>query len=108
MAFLIFNINGHILFPRVKSFYEFVKECIKKTHPFVSCDNINQYLNEPLLKKLTVHPLYSINYYNYLDNKEADYLPDLCNVVGCTMSFFREKINQEAETVDIVNNQFIE
>lgn len=84
-----------------ENFYKI--SCLLFDNP-VSCDNIDQYLNEPLQIKLPAHNFYSRNYPDFLDDKDAHYYPELCTVVGTVMDDYREKNNQETETAYNVNN----
>jgi hypothetical protein len=64
----------------------------------VSCDNINQYLNAPLLKKLPANYDYSRRYPGHLYHSEASHLPRLSSVVNIVMDPYVEKPDQEMET----------
>ncbi|CAI2201636.1 5121_t:CDS:2, partial [Funneliformis geosporum] len=80
-----------------KKITEYLQVLLHHFDESVCCNNINQYLDAPLLKKLPANYFYCCNYPELLDYRETSRLPDLCNVVDNVMDSYEEKPNQETE-----------
>ena len=77
-------------------------------HPFdepVSRDNIDQYLDAPLRKKLPANYYHCINYPDFfLDYRESIYHPEVSVAVDSAMELFEGMKNQEMETSYMIDN----